>query len=158
MAGIAPSAAPWQGPAGTALAAGSSLLQTTWLVYVNYPLALAKSLLLKGQRSSDLLSLQTGVALQRRLGDAQQLLLALLVQTLATLPQPLGRPLSQQAAKLVGSHPSAAPQAAAAAPGAAAAGPRTGQPAAGPARLAAVLNELRCSQSEVVILAKLVLW
>ena len=55
-----------QSLAGTAVAAASTLLQGTWLLYISYPLALAKSLVLSGQRSSDLVSLQTAVALQRR--------------------------------------------------------------------------------------------
>ena len=147
-----------QGPVGTALAAAGALLQTTWLVYVRYPVALAKSLVLKGQRSGDLLSLQTAVALQRRLEHAQQLALVLLLQLLAAAPQPVGRPLSAQAVRLLGSPPAAAAPSTALAALAGAAQPHGVKRAAGPVRVAAVLNELRCSQCEMLVLARLVLW
>ena len=86
-----------------------------------------------------------------RLEQAQQLVLVLLLQVLAATPEPVGRPLSQQAAKLLGGRLA---RASAAAP----AQPQGARPAAVPVRLAVVLNELCCSRRDMVTLAKLVLW
>ena len=132
-------------PATIALAAGRDVLHTAWMLSIGLPVSVVRTLVDRGLRGpfrGDLLSLQTAVGVQRRLQHAVQLCMVLLHQILGALPQPLTRQAGKPAAQ-----PAPLPVAAAAAPA-----------AAGPSRAAVVLNELRCSQGEMVALAHLVHW